>query len=321
MGRLLDGKWTTEWYEADEQGRFQREASVFRDFVRADGSTRFAPQAGRYHLYASLACPWATRVLIMRRLKGLESAISVSIVHPHMGERGWQFAEAPGSSPDTVNGARYLYEIYLKARPEYTGRVVVPVLWDKHTGTIVNNESRELLRMLDREFDAVAERKTSYCPPELEQAVDREIDALYAPVNNGVYSAGFAVTQQAYEEAVTRLFDALDGYEQRLARQRYLLGSRLTEADICLFTTLFRFDLVYHYHFKCNLRRIRDYPQLWAFVRDLYQRPEIRGACDVDQIKQHYYTSHPMINPTGIVPVGPLIDFDAPHDRDRFPVD
>jgi glutathionyl-hydroquinone reductase len=318
MGRLQHGKWTTEWYHADDEGRFQREQSVFRDFVRADGSSRFPAQAGRYHLYASLACPWASRALLMRRLKGLEGAISTSIVHPHMGEQGWEFRDAPGSSPDTVNGSRYLYEVYVKARPDYSGRVVVPVLWDKQTSTIVSNESRDVLRMFDCEFDAVAERKTSYCPASLRAAVDREIDELYAPVNNGVYSAGFSVSQKAYDEAVTRLFAALDRYEQRLERQRYLLGGVLTEADICLFTTLFRFDAVYHYHFKCNLRRLRDYPNLWGFVRDLYQRPEIGSVCDLWQIKQHYYTSHPMINPTAIVPLGPDIDFAEPHDRARL---
>jgi putative glutathione S-transferase len=318
MGRLVQGEWRNEWYEADEEGRFVRDQTAFRDWVRADGSSRFPAEAGRYHLYVSLACPWATRALIIRRLKRLESAISLSIVHPHMGERGWEFRAAPGTLPDTVNGARYLYEIYLKARPDYTGRVTVPVLWDKQTASIVNNESRNVLRMLDRELDAFGDASVSYCPPALEAEIDREIDAMYAPVNNGVYSAGFAVSQRAYDEAVGKLFGALDVYEQRLAQQRYLLGGRLNEADICLFTTLLRFDVVYHYHFKCNQRRLRDYPNLWGYLRDLYQLPGMAELCDFWHIKHHYFTSHPTINPTRIVPIGPHIDLTEPHDRARL---
>jgi putative glutathione S-transferase len=254
----------------------------------------------------------------MRQLKGLESAITLSAVDPVMGEEGWFFSDYPGSIPDTINQAKYLREIYLKVEAEYTGRVTVPVLWDKQTQTIVNNESREIIRMLDTEFGAIAQKDTSYYPDDLRSQVDQVIDAIYQPINNGVYRAGFGTQQSAYEEAVTKLFDALDHYEQVLSQQRYLCGDRLTEADICMFTTLLRFDAVYYSHFKCNLRRIVDYPNLWNYLKDLYQHPEVKATCYLDHIKLHYYKSHPKVNPTGIVPKGPMIDFDAPHDRDRF---
>jgi glutathionyl-hydroquinone reductase len=318
MGRMVSGKWTTQWYDADAEGRFCREQTRFHDRISHDGSTAFPAEAGRYHLYVSLACPWAHRTLIARKLKQLEAAIDVSVVDPFMGDDGWWFSDAPGARPDTVNGARFLWQVYAKAKPGYTGRVTVPVLWDKHTGSIVNNESRQILRMLDREFDAFGDASVTLCPEPLRAAIDRELDALYEPVNNGVYRAGFASTQQAYDEAVTELFAALDGYERRLSRQRYLIGPELTEADICLFTTLFRFDLVYHYHFKCNLRRLRDYENLWGFVRDVYQLPGVSETCNLDHIKQHYFRSHPHINPTRIVPKGPSIDFDQPHSRARL---
>jgi putative glutathione S-transferase len=266
----------------------------------------------------SLACPWAHRALLGRRLKRLESVISVSIVHPHMGDNGWQFADYPGAVPDTVNGAKYLHEVYTKAKKDYTGRVTVPVLWDKQQQTIVCNDSRMILRMLTREFEAFADRSKDLCPRELEEQIDREIDALYGPVNNGVYRAGFATKQSAYEEAVRDLFEALDAYEERLRRQRYLVGSRFTEADICFFTTLLRFDAVYHYHFKCNIRRILDYPALFAYLRDIYQMPGVAELCNFDHIKRHYFTSHPQLNPNGIVPVGPLVDLMAPHQRGRL---
>jgi putative glutathione S-transferase len=235
-----------------------------------------------------------------------------------MGDDGWEFREAPGTIPDTVNGARFLRDVYVKARADYTGRVTVPVLWDKKTSTIVCNESRAVLRMLDHEFQALATRDVDYCPPELQVEVDREIDALYKPVNNGVYRAGFATKQAAYEQAVDELFAALDGYDERLAKQRYLLGSKLTEADICLFTTLLRFDPVYHYHFKCNLRKIVSYPQLSNYLRELYQLPGVAELCDLGHIKEHYYTSHPRINPSRIIPKGPPVNLAAPHDRARF---
>jgi glutathionyl-hydroquinone reductase len=318
MGRMVSGKWTTEWYAADAEGRFRRDPTRFHDRISADGSTPFAAEAGRYHLYVSLACPWAHRTLIARKLKKLEAAIDISVVDPYMGDDGWFFSEAPGAIPDGVNGARFLWEIYLKAKPGYTGRVTVPVLWDKRTGAIVNNESRQILRMLDCELDTLGDASFTLCPEALREQIDREIDALYEPVNNGVYRAGFAVTQQAYDEAVTELFEALDGYEQRLSRQRYLLGPSLTEADICLFTTLFRFEPVYHYHFKCNLRRLRDYENLWGYVRDIYQQPGVRETCSLEHIKQHYFRSHERVNPTRIVPKGPLLDFNEPHFRARL---
>jgi putative glutathione S-transferase len=315
MGRLIDGRWTTEGYRSDEKGRFIRDDAQFRDWVRADRSTRSPAEAGRYHLYVSLACPWASRGILMRRLKKLEAAVTISIVDPFMGEQGWTFSGAPGAIPDTVNGARHLHEIYSKARPDYSGRVTVPVLWDKQTATIVNNESREVLRMLDLEFDAFGDRSVNLCPASLREDIDRTIDDLYAPINNGVYRAGFAETQSAYEEAVTELFAALDAREQRLAKQRYLCGQTLTEADVCLFTTLVRFDVVYHYHFKCNLKKIGDYENLSAYLRDLYQTPGVRETVNFDHIKQHYYRSHDMLNPRRIVPLGPSVELDAPHDR------
>ncbi len=312
---MVDGRWTTEWYTPDEQGRFQRQATTFRDRVSSDGSTPFAAEPGRYHLYVSWACPWAHRTLIGRKLKRLEGAISISVVDAYMGEHGWSFSNADGAIADDVNGAEHLWQIYAKAKPDYTGFVTVPVLWDKQTSTIVNNESREILRMLDLDMDAFADASVCLCPPDLREAIDREIDALYEPINNGVYRAGFAATQQAYDEAVSQVFAALDRYEARLAKSRYLFGSRLTEADICLFTTLVRFDVVYHFHFKCNLRRLRDYPNLWGFVRDVYQTPGVAETCNFEHIKRHYYTSHEGVNPTRIIPKGPIIDFDEPHRR------
>jgi putative glutathione S-transferase len=317
VGRLLDGTWTNEWYTPDAEGRFVRGQTAFRQRVTADGSSGFPAEAGRYRLYVSYACPWAHRTLILRALRGLEGAIGVSVVDPFMGDHGWAFSDGPGSTPDAVNGADYLWQIYVKADPRYTGRVTVPVLWDKQRGTIVNNESREIVRMLDTAFDAVASAPTSLCPEPLRAAIDRTIDAIYDPINNGVYRAGFAVTQRAYDEGVTELFAALDRWEGVLAGQRFLCGDTLTEADVFLFTTLLRFDSVYHGHFKCNLRRIADYPNLWGFVRDVYQTPGVAGTCRLDHIKQHYYRSHPTINPTRVVPMGPVIDFTAPHGRDR----
>jgi putative glutathione S-transferase len=318
MGKLIEGKWSTEWYRASATGDFIRDDTKFRSAVTADGSSGLRAQAGRYHLYVSLACPWANRTLIVRQLKGLQSAVSVSVVHPHMGEQGWEFAEFPGSTPDSIHGATYLYEVYQRAKSDYTGRVTVPVLWDRQTDTIVNNESRQIMRMLSREFDALGDANVDLCRRELAAAVEAEIDALYTPVNNGVYRAGFAVKQGAYHRAVSELFSALDAYEARLTKQRYLLGASVTEADICLFTTLLRFDPVYHYHFKCNLRRIADYPALSGFVRDIYQTPGIAEVCNLERIKHHYFTSHPTINPNKIIPLGPAIDLLAPHERARL---
>ena len=315
MGKLIDGKWSTEWYQASAKGDFIRDETKFRNTITAGGSSGFPAEAGRYHLYVSLACPWAHRTLIARQLKGLQNAITVSVVHPHMGELGWEFAEFPGATPDTLHGARYLSEVYTRAKSDYTGRVTVPVLWDRQTDTIVNNESRQIVRMLDHEFDALGDASVDLCPREQTAAVDAEIDALYQPVNNGVYRAGFAVKQSAYETAVRELFTALDGYEARLEKQRYLLGASLTEADICLFTTLLRFDPVYHYHFKCNLQSIADYPALSGYLRDIYQTPGVAEVCDLVHIKHHYFTSHPTINPNQIIPVGPKFDLLAPQQR------
>jgi len=318
MGKLIDGHWSNEWYKADDKGHFVREETKFRGAVSADGSSGFRAEPGRYHLYVSFACPWAHRTLVARALKGLESAISISVVHPHMGDNGWEFGEFPGAIADELHGAQYLYEVYTRAKADYTGRVTVPVLWDKQTDTIVCNESRLILRMLSREFDAFAGRQRELCPLDKKAAIDAEIDALYAPINNGVYRAGFAVKQGAYENAVRELFTALDGYEARLQGQRFLLGAELTEADICFFTTLLRFDPVYHYHFKCNLRRLSDYPALFGYLRDVYQTPGVAETCNLEHIKHHYFTSHPNVNPTRIVPVGPIIDFSARHDRERL---
>ncbi len=317
MGRLVDGKWSTAWYTPDAEGRFVRGETFFRDRVSTDGATRFAAEAGRYHLYVSYACPWAHRTLILRARKRLEDAVSISVVDPFMGPDGWAFSEGPGCTPDTVNGASFLRDVYLAARPDYTGRVTVPVLWDKKEGTIVNNESREIVRMLDTAFDAFGDAEVTLWPEPLRARIDEVISAIYTPINNGVYRAGFATTQAAYDEAVTELFAALDGWEEVLSRQRFLCGARLTEADVCMFTTLLRFDAVYYGHFKCNLRRIVDYPNLSGFVRDVYQTPGVAPTCRLDHIKEHYYRSHEGINPTRIVPKGPLLDFDAPHDRAR----
>ncbi len=318
MGKLIDGQWSNDWYKPDDKGHFVREETKFRGTVSADGSSGFPAEAGRYHLYVSFACPWAHRTLVARALKRLESAISVSVVHPHMGDNGWEFGEFPGADTQGLHGARYLYEVYTRAKSDYSGRVTVPVLWDRHTETIVCNESRLILRMLSREFEAFAGTSRELCPADQKSAIDSEIDALYGPVNNGVYRAGFAVKQAAYEGAVRELFSALDGYEARLSKQRFLLGPQLTEADICFFTTLLRFDPVYHYHFKCNLRRLSDYPALFGYLRDLYQTPGVAETCHLDHIKQHYFTSHPQVNPTRIVPVGPVLDFSAKHDRERL---
>ena len=311
MGMLVEGEWRDTWYDTKSTGgRFVRSEAQFRNPIEDRADARFRPEAGRYHLYVSLACPWAHRTLILRKLKGLEDAISVTVVDPYMGDEGWSFPE-----PDPVNGASYLREIYAKTKERYTGRVTVPVLWDTREGRIVNNESREIIRMFDHDFSAVAKRERDLCPEHLREQVDAEITALYEPVNNGVYRSGFATTQGAYEEAVHELFAALDAYDARLGKQRYLVGDQLTEADVCFFTTLVRFDAVYHYHFKCNVRRIRDYEHLWPYLRDIYQEPGVAETVSLDHIKQHYFRSHPTINPHGIVPVGPLLNFEEPHGR------
>ncbi|MFP4007002.1 MAG: glutathione S-transferase family protein [Spirulinaceae cyanobacterium] len=315
-GMLVDGQWQTEAYQTDENGGFKRNPTTFRDRVTADNSSGFKAEANRYHLYVSYACPWAHRTLILRQLKGLENAISLSVVDPYMGDKGWQFSEASGAIPDPLFDAEYLQEIYIKADSHYTGRVTVPILWDKQKNTIVNNESREIIRMFDREFNAIAKHpEVDFCPPDLQPKIEETMDAIYNPINNGVYRSGFAESQEAYNEAVTELFAQLDRWEKVLSQQRYLCGEIITEADWCMFTTLIRFDLVYYVHFKCNIRHIYEYPNLWNYLKDLYQQPGVKETCHFDHIKQHYYRSHPFVNPSGIVPQGPEINFDEPHNR------
>jgi putative glutathione S-transferase len=323
MGLLVDGAWQED-VSRTEDGRFIRPMTSYHDFVTADGSPGptgkggFPAEAGRYHLYISLACPWAHRTLIFRNLKKLDDVISVSITEPLYGKTGWEFGIARGGTLDSANGKSTLAEIYLLADPHYTGRVSVPVLWDKKRRTIVNNESSEIIRMLNSAFEAFTAVHTDYYPAELRAEIDRVNDIVHPNVNNGVYRAGFATTQEAYEEAARGIFATLDQLEERLSRQRYLVGGRITEADWRLFTTLIRFDTVYYSHFKCNLRRIADYPNLWNYLRDLYQLPGIAETVSIDHIKRHYYGSQRQVNPTGIVPIGPLIDFTLPHDRGRL---
>ncbi len=304
LGQLVNGQWTSKRQQDDEQGRFLRPPTRFRNWITQEGNEGFTPEAGRYHLYVSYACPWAHRTLIMRALKGLEQAISLSVVDPYMVDEGWFFSEAPGCIPDTVNGTTYVRDLYLKVDPQMTGRVTVPILWDKQQQTIVNNESREIIRMLDQAFFP-EDGDRNFCPQDLQGRIDDTIDGIYEPINNGVYRAGFATTQRAYEEAVNELFSALDAWESVLTKQPYLCGDRLTEADICLFTTLIRFDAVYYGHFKCNRHHIWDYPQLWDYVKRIYHHPGIPETCNFEHIKAHYYRSHEAINPTGIVPLGP----------------
>ncbi|WP_337886499.1 glutathione S-transferase family protein [Fischerella thermalis] len=318
LGILKDGKWLSEREQEDAEGKFIRPSTTFRNQITADGASGFKADAGRYHLYISWACPWACRTAIMRQLKGLQDIVGMSVVAPEIHDNGWEFTDEPGCIPDTVNGVDYLWQIYLKAAPTYSGRVTVPVLWDTQTNTIVNNESREIMRMFDTEFHHLAQNNVNFYPENLQKMIDETIDAIYQPINNGVYRAGFATKQAAYDQAVTELFDALEHWEKILGEQRYLCGEQITEADWCMFTTLYRFDPVYYVHFKCNLRRIVDYPNLWNYLKDLYQQPGVKQTCNLDHIKRHYYRSHPKVNPTRIVPKGPLIDFDAPHHRARL---
>ena len=323
MGHLIDGKWTDGWFDTKKTGgKFVRPESVFRSKIDADTTADFPAEAGRYHLYVSLSCPWAHRTLIVRKLKHLDQAITISVVDNHMGSEGWFFSDAPGATPDTLYGSKYLHQVYTRADPDYTGRVTVPVLWDKKTETIINNESAEIIRMLNTAFDhlggGIGNPKLDLCPEPLRAEIDTVNARVYDAVNNGVYKAGFATSQEAYEAAFDVLFEALDEIEGRLSKHRYLVGNHLTEADVRLFTTLIRFDAVYYGHFKCNLRRIEDYPNLSNYLRDLYQTPGFGETVNMEHIKRHYYGSHPNINPTGIVPKGPLLDFQRPHDRARF---
>ncbi len=317
MGMLVEGTWTDQWYDTKSTGgKFVRNAAAFRDRVTADGSSGFPAESGRYHLYVSYACPWAHRTLIYRALKGLEGHISLSVVNPLMLENGWTFAPGDGVIADPILNAGKLHQVYTAARPDYTGRVTVPILWDRESGTIVNNESSEIIRMFDREFDGVGASGPVFCPAHLEEEIDAMNGFVYPQVNNGVYKAGFATTQAAYEDAVVKLFDALDILEAQLGEQRYLVGDTLTEADWRLFTTLVRFDPVYVGHFKCNIRRLVDYPNLWGYTRELYQVPGVAETVHMDHIKDHYYRSHGSINPSGVVPAGPQIDFTEPHGRE-----
>ncbi|MFC3052051.1 glutathione S-transferase family protein [Kordiimonas pumila] len=325
MGLLVDGVWHNEWYDTDKTGgRFERSKSQFRNWVTADGSagptgkSGFKAEDGRYHLYVSYACPWAHRTLIMLALKGLEPMIDVSVVGMKMLENGWTFDTTDGSTGDPLFGARHMHEIYTQADPSYSGRVTVPVLWDKQQKTIVNNESADIIRMLSTAFDGLGAKPGDYYPAALKGQIDTINARVYDTVNNGVYKAGFATTQEAYEEAIKPLFETLAWLDGKLAQSRFLLGNTLTEADIRLFTTLIRFDAVYVGHFKCNLQQIADFPNLSGYVRDLYQMPEIRPTVHMDHIKTHYYASHKHINPTGIIPLGPILNLDDPHSREAM---
>jgi glutathionyl-hydroquinone reductase len=325
MGLLVKGQWQDKWYDTDSTGgHFERSAAQFRNWVSADGSAGpdgkggFKAEAGRYHLYVSLACPWAHRTLIFRELKGLQDMIGVTVVNPLMLEQGWPLDTGfPGATGDALYGLDFLYQLYLKANPEYSGRVTVPVLWDKQQQTIVSNESADIIRMFNSAFDGIGARSADYYPEALRSEIDKVNARVYDRVNNGVYKAGFATRQTAYEDAVQELFAELDWLEARLSKRRWLVGDQITEADWRLFTTLVRFDPVYVGHFKCNLRRIADYPALSNYLRDLYQQPGIAGTVNLMHIKHHYYRSHPTINPSRVVPVGPLLDYSAPHNRER----
>ena len=321
MNMLVDGEWRTDAYEStNEDGEFERQTTAFRNRIDDDPDARFQPEAGRYHLYVCSACPWAHRTLLVRALKGLEDAVSVDYVDPYRGEGGWQFTpEKDGCTPDTENGSEHLREVYQEADPDMTGRVTVPVLWDKKEETIVNNESEEILRMLDTEMDEYASRDVDLYPEGYRADIDRIIEEIYEPINNGVYRAGFAQSQSAYDAAIDELFDALDHWDGVLADQRYLAGDRLTEADICLFTTLVRFDQVYHTHFMCNRKFIHQYDNLWPYLRDLYQTRGVADTVNMEHIKEHYYTTHPEVTPTRIIAAGPELDFEAAHDRDELP--
>ena len=322
MGLLQEGKWVDEWYDTKaSEGQFVRNSSQFRNWVTPEGDAGptgiggFKAEVRRYHLYVSLACPWAHRTLIFRTLKGLKDIISLSVVHWYMAEHGWTFEAGDGVIQDNVNGSEFMYQVYTKAAPKYSGRVTVPVLWDKKTGTIVSNESSEIMRMFNSAFDGVGARAGDYYPKALRAQIDQVNDRIYNTLNDGVYRCGFATTQAAYEASLTPLFDTLDWLEARLTKTRYLTGSLITEADWRLFPTLIRFDPVYVGHFKCNLRRIIDFPNLSNYLRDLYQQPGIDETVNMQHIKEHYYGSHEMINPSRVVPMGPDIDLTRVHNR------
>ena len=324
MGQLIDGKWDTAWYDTKSSGgKFKRSTAGFRNWVTpngepgSSGTGGFAAESGRYHLYVSYACPWAHRTLIFRALKGLEDHITVSVVHPDMLDDGWTFeTDFPGATGDDLFGKPFLRDIYTQAQPDVSGRVTVPILWDKKTGQIVSNESSEIIRMFNSAFNDLTGNDVDYYPAELREQIDTINARVYDEVNNGVYKSGFATTQEAYDEAVVKLFDALDWLEAILSENRYLTGDRVTEADWRLFTTLVRFDPVYHLHFKCNRKRIIDYPNLWGYTRELYQMPGVANTVHFDHIVRHYHYSHETINPNRIIPINPILDWDAPHGRD-----
>jgi len=312
MGRLVEGEWRDEWYDTESTGgAFKREDAGFREQVGE--RSPYPPESGRYHLYVSLACPWAHRTLIMRKLKGLESHIDVTVTHPHMLESGWRYAP-----PEPLYGFEFHHQLYTRDTPDYSGRVTVPVLWDKQTASIVNNESAEILRLFNSAFNSLTGNTDDYYPQALHGEIDRINERVYNDINNGVYKAGFATTQEAYEKACAALFAALDWVEELLTTRRYLAGRRVTEADWRLFTTLVRFDPVYHGHFKCNIRRIQDYPQLSGYLRELYQWPGVAETVNFEHIKQHYYYSHDNINPTRIVPLGMGQDLQQAHGRSHL---
>jgi len=322
MGLLIEGQWHDKWYDTDSTGgKFVRTEAQFRNWITKDGEagptgeSGFKAEAGRYHLYVSLACPWAHRTLIFRKLKGLENMISISVVNPLMKEHGWTFNPAEGVIGDPLHQADYLHQVYTIADKQYSGRVTVPLLWDKQQNKPVNNESADIIRMLNHAFDEIGAQQGDFYPKALQPDIDAINAEVYHGINNGVYKAGFATTQTAYEEAVKPLFNALDKLESILSNNRYLVGDTLTEADWRLFTTLIRFDSVYHGHFKCNLKQIEDYPNLSNYIRELYQWPGVSETVNFQHIKTHYYASHDMINPTGVVPMGPEIDYARPHNR------
>ena len=316
LGQLIDGKWNNDWTERDESGQFQRMTTQFRSWVTADGTTPFVAEPNRYHLYISLGCPWAHRTAIVRQLKGLQQVIGLSIVDPVIGEQGWRFSDYPGCIPESNYDLDYLWQLYVKADPDYSGRVTVPILWDKKTKTIVNNESRQIIQMFNSEFNTWADSpEVDFYPQQLRNLIDQTLDAIYEPINNGVYKAGFASSQKAYEAAIATLFDSLDHWENVLGQSRYLCGDRITLADWALFTTLFRFDLAYHGLFKCNIKQLTDYPNLWDYCRSLYQQPRVSAVCNIDHVKRIYYAGLLELNPSGIVPAGPVIDFLQPSDR------
>ncbi|WP_170360004.1 glutathione S-transferase family protein [Ruegeria arenilitoris] len=327
MGLLVDGKWHDTWYDTESTGgAFKRSAAQFRNWLTADGSAGpsgkdgFKAEPDRYHLYVSHACPWAHRTLIFRELKGLSDLISVSVVHPDMLDKGWTFeTDDHGATGDTLYGFDYAHQIYTKADPAYSGRVTVPILWDKQQQTIVSNESSEIIRMFNTAFDGITGNTDNYWPEAMRDEIEEVNARIYSDINNGVYKSGFATTQQAYDAAVHPLFDTLDWLEDRLARNRYLMGDQVTEADWRLFTTLIRFDPVYHLHFKCNKRRLIDYPNLWAYTRELYQWPGVAQTVNMNHIVRHYHYSHETINPSRIIPVNPSLDYLQPHGRGQRP--